>query len=222
MRAVIDAAVELFSEEGYATVSTRRVAEVAGCSETLLFRYFGGKRGLLLAICNDLAAEPLARPEPVEFESLSDYLEHYFVFILDVMSKQGPRLKIVASAIVSDQELSAEFEKRHDADVAGVAERLRVFQEAGAVAADVDVYASAAAIQQTTFTIGLLLQVVYEKPRHELLAIAQTFARAFSVGLRGDIQTTPSDAMRRQLTSAALGASQALDSILDLMAEPTP
>src|SRR5258706_3826501 len=46
-RALVEAAITLFADEGYGGVSTRAVAERAGCSETLLFRYFRGKRGLL-------------------------------------------------------------------------------------------------------------------------------------------------------------------------------
>jgi AcrR family transcriptional regulator len=45
-RLLLRAARELFSARGYADTSTRELAERAGVSETLLFRYFGSKAEL--------------------------------------------------------------------------------------------------------------------------------------------------------------------------------
>jgi AcrR family transcriptional regulator len=45
-RLLLDAARELFSSQGYSGTSTREIAEKAGVSETLMFRYFGSKVGL--------------------------------------------------------------------------------------------------------------------------------------------------------------------------------
>jgi AcrR family transcriptional regulator len=44
-RLLIDAAIETFNARGY-QASTREIADRADVSETLLFRYFGGKAGL--------------------------------------------------------------------------------------------------------------------------------------------------------------------------------
>jgi AcrR family transcriptional regulator len=45
-RLLLEAARELFSSQGFAGTSTREIAERAGVSETLMFRYFGSKVGL--------------------------------------------------------------------------------------------------------------------------------------------------------------------------------
>jgi AcrR family transcriptional regulator len=45
-RLLLESARELFSRQGYATTSTREIADNAGVSETLMFRYFGSKAGL--------------------------------------------------------------------------------------------------------------------------------------------------------------------------------
>ena len=45
-RLLLEAARELFSSRGYSGTSTREIAEQAGVSETLMFRYFGSKVGL--------------------------------------------------------------------------------------------------------------------------------------------------------------------------------
>jgi AcrR family transcriptional regulator len=45
-RLLLEAARDLFSSQGYSGTSTREIAEKAGVSETLMFRYFGSKVGL--------------------------------------------------------------------------------------------------------------------------------------------------------------------------------
>lgn len=42
-----DAARHLFAERGYGGTTTREIARLADVSETLLFRYYGDKAGLL-------------------------------------------------------------------------------------------------------------------------------------------------------------------------------
>jgi len=46
-RLLLEAARELFSTQGFRGTSTREIAERADVSETLMFRYFGSKVGLL-------------------------------------------------------------------------------------------------------------------------------------------------------------------------------
>lgn len=47
---ILEAALKLFAEKGYAAVSTNKVARAAGVSEGLIFRHFTNKEGLLEAI----------------------------------------------------------------------------------------------------------------------------------------------------------------------------
>lgn len=47
---ILDAALELFAERGFATTSVRALAERAGVSQGLLYNYFDGKKDLLRAI----------------------------------------------------------------------------------------------------------------------------------------------------------------------------
>lgn len=47
---ILDSALQLFSEVGYAATSTSKVAKNAGVSEGLIFRHFENKEGLLNAI----------------------------------------------------------------------------------------------------------------------------------------------------------------------------
>jgi AcrR family transcriptional regulator len=49
----MQAALELFAQEGYNATSTSRVAKHAGVSEGLIFRHFENKEGLLQAILDE-------------------------------------------------------------------------------------------------------------------------------------------------------------------------
>jgi len=46
---IVEAAVQLFSRQGYKGTSTREIAHLAGVNEATLFRYFARKTGLFLA-----------------------------------------------------------------------------------------------------------------------------------------------------------------------------
>ena len=50
---ILNAALQLFAQEGYHATSTSKVAKHAGVSEGLIFRHFGNKDGLLQAILEE-------------------------------------------------------------------------------------------------------------------------------------------------------------------------
>jgi AcrR family transcriptional regulator len=54
---ILDAASRLFAERGYAAVSASEVARQAGVTPGLLHHYFGGKRGLFVALVERLGAQ---------------------------------------------------------------------------------------------------------------------------------------------------------------------
>lgn len=54
--AVIDSAMKLFAQNGYAHTTTRRIAEEAGISTGLMYHYFEGKAGLLRAVFDNCMA----------------------------------------------------------------------------------------------------------------------------------------------------------------------
>jgi AcrR family transcriptional regulator len=58
---LLAAAADLLREEGYAATSTRAVADRAGARLSLVHYHFGSKRGLLLAVLEDLTERLLDR-----------------------------------------------------------------------------------------------------------------------------------------------------------------
>ncbi|WP_310418397.1 TetR family transcriptional regulator [Chamaesiphon sp. OTE_8_metabat_110] len=52
---IIQAAIELFANQGVSETTTKQIAELAQVNEVTLFRQFGNKHGLLLAVIEDAA-----------------------------------------------------------------------------------------------------------------------------------------------------------------------
>ncbi|OUL35528.1 TetR family transcriptional regulator [Nostoc sp. T09] len=78
---LIQAALELFAAQGVSGTTTRQIAEKAEVNEVTLFRHFGNKHGLLLAVLEESAAfknlgESLVRrasPPGSVYQALKDY-----------------------------------------------------------------------------------------------------------------------------------------------------
>lgn len=66
---ILDAARELFVNEGYENVSMRRVAEKIEYSPTTIYLYFEDKASLLYAICEETFAKLTKRMEAISRES---------------------------------------------------------------------------------------------------------------------------------------------------------
>ncbi len=78
---LIDAALELFAQQGIAETTTKQIAEHAGVNEVTLFRQCGNKQGLLLAVLEeseifDRLADTL-RPQITDAQSLDQAIRHY-------------------------------------------------------------------------------------------------------------------------------------------------
>lgn len=101
---LIDAALELFASQGVTETTTRQIAELAQVNEVTLFRHFGNKHGLLLAVIEDSAVftvlgesllEQADRASSVE-QALKDYargrlqaLERVPEFVRSVVGEAG-------------------------------------------------------------------------------------------------------------------------------------
>ncbi|MEW6404365.1 MAG: TetR/AcrR family transcriptional regulator [Chloroflexota bacterium] len=55
---LIQAAAQVFSEKGYAGATTRAIAAAADVNEVTLFRHFGSKKNLLMAVIDRFSALP--------------------------------------------------------------------------------------------------------------------------------------------------------------------
>jgi AcrR family transcriptional regulator len=191
-RALIDAATQVFAEKGYDCATTREVAERSGCSEGLIHRYFGGKRGLLIAIvgsrADELAGESAAGM-PLR-ETLAEDVEQLLLWPLDAFWERRDFLRVCVSQAIIDAEVGRMIGDRlNGARVRFINERLSMHQEAGRIRPDVDVAALALALSGLNFSMGFFGQAVFDIDRPDARRIACETARVITAGMVTGIAT---------------------------------
>lgn len=65
---ILNAALELFANDGYNATPTSKIAKAAGVSEGLIFRHFDNKKGLLKALNDDVETRLAEVLGPIIFE----------------------------------------------------------------------------------------------------------------------------------------------------------
>ena len=91
---LIDAALKLFTSLGVTETTTKAVAELAQVNEVTLFRHFGNKQGLMLAVMEESAA--FKQPGellliPAQVDSLGEAVAQYAIAFLQSVA-QAPEL----------------------------------------------------------------------------------------------------------------------------------
>jgi AcrR family transcriptional regulator len=114
---IIDAAGQIFVEEGYEHLSMRRVAQVVGCSQMAAYRHFANKEALTQHLCAQL---------------YTDFSSRMFRQ-MDSADEPWERIRIFISALVNfavsyPDHYSLVFLVRH-ADESVIAERERLGEE---------------------------------------------------------------------------------------------
>jgi len=134
-RALVEAALELFSTTSYASATTAEIARAAGISEPILYRHFASKRDLWVA-CLDAAWDEVRRPLT---ETLTTMKCGVGVPLEKIRSPwESPRLAslwLQGIAGAGDDPALRESVRRHIEDVhAAIADLLRTQQELGVIA----------------------------------------------------------------------------------------
>ena len=132
-RLLLAAARDLFARQDYRSTTTREIAEAAGVTEHLLFRYFGSKAGLFreaLVLPFTSFVDEFGRtwqsvvPEETDEEELA---RHFVGRLYDVLVEhRGLLLTLVASEALSEQETAE----------AGVADIRRALMVLGQISAE--------------------------------------------------------------------------------------
>lgn len=185
-KALIDAATAVFAERGYDAATTREIAGRAACSEGLIHRYFGGKRGLLRAVLRSRSATVVeefaaAIPECDDpFDEIHAILREYLLTL--ATHQQSVRVHLGRALI--DPEIGVEVGTLlEDRRAALVRERLVRHVARGTLAPDTDVAGIASAISGMGFAAGFMGAVVFQRPREEIERTLENFARTLVRGL---------------------------------------
>lgn len=119
-RTIVEAAIALFKERGWAATTLPMVAEAAGTAVDTIYSAFGSKSGLLMA-ATDLAIagggdDPTAmvdRPEPAGFGvgTPTERMRTGVHFTVDVYLRSVPMLRALQEAAASDEAARARLTK---------------------------------------------------------------------------------------------------------------
>jgi AcrR family transcriptional regulator len=185
-RSLIEAANAVFAEHGYDAATTREVAERAGCSEGLIHRYFGGKRGLMLAVMESKAAQVLdgfssALPDR---DNVQDEIEQALLWPLGVLWEHRDFMRVSVAQATVDVELGRSVAGRiHNQRVHLILQKLQRHREAGRIRPDVDLEAVAQAVAGFGFMLGFMGQVVLGMDREYCRRITVAFASQLTRGI---------------------------------------
>jgi AcrR family transcriptional regulator len=114
---IIVAAIETFSEKGYAASSTSEIAKKAGVAEGTIFRHYKTKKELLVSIVAPLMTKFIA-PLVVkdfnkvlerEYETVEDFLRATIENRRDLLIRMLPVVKIMFQEIPFQPELREQF-----------------------------------------------------------------------------------------------------------------
>jgi AcrR family transcriptional regulator len=185
-QALIGAATSVFAERGFDAATTREIAEVAGCAEGLIHRYFNGKRGLLLAILESRAAQVsedfiAALPDR---KTIEEEIEQVLLWHLDTMWERRDFMRVAVSQAAIDSEVGRTVnEGAHIERVRLIKDKLRRHRRAGRIRLAVDLEAMAQAITGLGFALGFSFQVSLGQDRRLARRIAVEAAAELSRGI---------------------------------------
>ncbi len=185
-KALIEAAEAVFAEHGYDAATTRAVAERAGCSEGLIHRYFGGKRGLLMASLQARQETVIAefRAFVPERDTVEEEIEAILLFQAKQFWEKRNFMRVAVSQATIDPEIGRAIGSGIDEGrVALVTDRLEGHRAAGRIRTGVDVHDLAHCLTGLGFSGGFVAQVVFGRDREQIRRQIQGMARLLAHGV---------------------------------------
>jgi AcrR family transcriptional regulator len=116
---IIQAAVETFSEKGYAASSTSEIAQKAGVAEGTIFRHYKTKKDLLISIVAPMMAKLIAPFVLKDFNKVlhsaypkyEDFLRAVIKNRMEFARNNLPIIKIMLHELPFQSELQAQFKE---------------------------------------------------------------------------------------------------------------
>lgn len=133
---VLDTARTLFLQDGYVATTVECIARASTISEATIYKSYGGKAGLVRALCQRALLG--ARPVPAEERSNAlrrgddprEVLEGWGRLTAEVSPRVSPLLLLLRTAAQIDPEAAALYEELDQARLARMADNARFLAEA--------------------------------------------------------------------------------------------
>ena len=145
-KAIVRAAVELFSEKGYAACSTKEIAQRAEVAEALIFRHYPTKKDLMLRITEriigaalfPLISSGLSELLSKSYKTREEFLSAFFQNRMTLIQDGLPLFKIIFQELPFQPEIRAMLiEQVKKMPLPGIAKKLNVGKELKLSGADV-------------------------------------------------------------------------------------
>ncbi|OJZ75266.1 AcrR family transcriptional regulator [Mycobacterium paraffinicum] len=197
-RALLEAATEVFAEQGFDAAVTKEIARRAGCSESMLFHYFGDKQGIFEQVVSRQIAEGVTEAEDKVMESLPDRFVDFVrqLFLARLLVK--PRGDTVpgwdiAGRALSDPAFSVRIMRpNHERRVRVIADGIAHYQDLGQVTPHVDPVTVAELLANFTIFTTTVGPRWFGTTEAEIRAQIDLGARIFAEGVRGSAASGPS------------------------------
>jgi AcrR family transcriptional regulator len=164
-KVLIDAALEVFLQRGFARATTREIAQRAGLAEGTMYRHFADKYDLFhqafLSLTRDIGEELKRFPERAGLNTVRENLECLF----SLVGQMQAQVSSLMASMWADPELARSFNTRvQDSTLAGferpepvamVADYIRAEQELGRVRRDIDAAEAAVVVVSIPFASGM-------------------------------------------------------------------
>jgi len=130
---LLDAALQVFLEKGYAGAAVREVAQRAGVTEGLIYRHFAGKRDMLLALLRERspAAAVVGLGERPSRRTLDAALRDLMRSVLDAFEHDADILLLLFGQSMVDDEVAEVWAVIVSEGAAAIAAYLARLQNAG-------------------------------------------------------------------------------------------
>jgi len=140
-RSILDAALLVLSREGYAGMTTSRIARRVGVAEPILYRHFSSKRAILRALLDEVIARMMAAfREVVEQETdPAAALRRICRAYPDLARRYEKEFRIINQSVIEarDPETRAALGRHYEAYHAFLRDLIEKGQQAGALRRDI-------------------------------------------------------------------------------------
>jgi AcrR family transcriptional regulator len=181
------AAMSVFAAQGYDAATTREVARVAGVSEQLIQRYFGGKAGLLLSIMELYTERDRAGAfgTPPEGNTVEEEIKNILMFHLERERRNGDFARVAIYRAIVDPKVAAQVGRMFvESREPQIFDRLVALQSRGAVRPDANLRALAHVLSTLSFGLAFNDQLIFRRKPAALEATIAGFAQTMSEALQ--------------------------------------
>ena len=108
---ILESAIDLFSQRGYAATGVYDIARAAGIEKTALYWHFGSKEGLLAAVLDRIDAEfveQIVKRVARSSGNQDDELELFVRGLMEIVSEHGHLIRLALSVSIERSQVSAE------------------------------------------------------------------------------------------------------------------